>query len=403
MTGYSDFHSLGGKTMGGTFSVIRKCLLVLTLILALLVPAACASTPAPTTTPAPTATPAPSLVITSPGGGIVPQIGDVTVSVQVSNFILVEKLGQANVAGQGHVHYFVDVDAPTTPGQQAVTAAGTYAATTATSYTWHNIGGGPHKFSVELVNNDHTPLTPPVVATTTVTVLPEIGPPTMVIIAPKDGSIVPVGNVIVSIQVSNFNIVDKQGQANVSREGHIHYYLDVDAPITPGTPAIPTGGVWAHVADTSHTFDNVNAGMHTISVQLVNNDHTPLVPPVVKKITVTVQDAAAATTTPSPTTIPAPTSQNITINLVAQGMAFNINTINVSAGASVTVNFDNKDSLPHNFALYSDSSAGTAIFVGQIVTASSITYNFTAPAAPGNYFFRCDVHPTIMIGTFLVE
>lgn len=389
--------------MRGIFSVNRKWLLVLTLIIALLVPAACTSTPAPTTTPAPTPTPtpsptpAPSITITAPTGNIIPQIGDVTVSVQVSNFNLIDKLGQANVPGEGHIHYFVDVDAPTAPDKPAVTDAGTYAATSATFYTWHNIGGGPHKFSVELVNNNHTPLTPPVVAMVTVTVLPEIDPPSVVITTPEDGSTIPAGDVTVSVQVSNFNVVDKQGQANVPNEGHLHYFLDVDAPTTPGQPAIPASGVWAHVADTTYTFGNVAAGTHTISVELVNNDHTPLNPPVVAKVTITVQ---AVTPTPTPTPTP---GQNVTINLIAQNISFDKSTITVPAGASVTINFDNKDSIPHNFALYTDSSARTSIFVGQIITSTTTTYKFTAPTTPGNYFFRCDVHPTSMTGTFVVQ
>lgn len=108
----------------------------------------------------------------------------------------------------------------------------------------------------------------------------------------------------------------------------------------------------------------------------------------------------ALTPTPTPTTT---TAQSITINLTAQNMAFDKSTITVPAGASVTINFTNKDSIPHNFALYTDSSARTSIFVGQIVSATTVTYKFTAPTAPGNYFFRCDVHPTTMTGTFVVQ
>ena len=139
------------------------------------------------------------------------------------------------------------------------------------------------------------------------------------------------------------------------------------------------------------------AGNHTISVELVNNDHTPLEPPVVAKVAITVQ---AAATTPPPTT-----SQNVTINLIAQGLAFNQGTITVPAGASVTMNFDNKDTyIVHNFALYTDSSASTSIFIGQTITGpATVTYKFTAPTTPGNYFFRCDVHPTTMTGTFVVQ
>jgi plastocyanin len=86
-------------------------------------------------------------------------------------------------------------------------------------------------------------------------------------------------------------------------------------------------------------------------------------------------------------------------------MAFDQSTITVSAGAQVTINFNNKDSgIPHNFSLYTDSSASKSLFIGQTITGpKTITYTFTAPATPGNYFFRCDVHPTIMTGTFAVQ
>lgn len=95
----------------------------------------------------------------------------------------------------------------------------------------------------------------------------------------------------------------------------------------------------------------------------------------------------------------------MTIDLVAQNIAFDKSTITVPAGAQVTVNFDNKDSgIPHNLAVYTNSSATTSIFVGSIITGpKTITYTFKAPTTPGTYFFRCDVHPTLMTGNFVVQ
>ncbi|OGO07454.1 MAG: hypothetical protein A2Y92_02725 [Chloroflexi bacterium RBG_13_57_8] len=84
-------------------------------------------------------------------------------------------------------------------------------------------------------------------------------------------------------------------------------------------------------------------------------------------------------------------------------MAFDKQTITVPAGASVTMNFVNEDSVPHNFALYTDSSAATPIFVGEVIGKRSIVYSFVAPGTPGSYFFRCDVHPISMTGTFVVQ
>ncbi len=100
-----------------------------------------------------------------------------------------------------------------------------------------------------------------------------------------------------------------------------------------------------------------------------------------------------------------PTGQHVMIDLVAQNMAFDQSTITVPAGAEVMINFSNKDnSVPHNFAAYTDASAVKSIFVGQIIIGpKTVTYTFTAPTAPGEYFFRCDAHPIARTGTLVVQ
>ena len=94
----------------------------------------------------------------------------------------------------------------------------------------------------------------------------------------------------------------------------------------------------------------------------------------------------------------------IEIILSAENMAFSEARITVPAGARVRMNFENRDNgVNHNFALYQDSSAVKSYFVGQIITGpASVVYTFTAPKKWGRYFFRCDVHPTMMTGTFAV-
>jgi plastocyanin len=107
-----------------------------------------------------------------------------------------------------------------------------------------------------------------------------------------------------------------------------------------------------------------------------------------------------STTTPSTSS----TSTTVGISLVAQNMAFDKATITIPAGSFVTINFNNMDAgVPHNFALYTSSAATTSIFVGDKITGANTTsYHFTAPSTPGTYFFRCDVHPTTMTGSFIV-
>ena len=113
-----------------------------------------------------------------------------------------------------------------------------------------------------------------------------------------------------------------------------------------------------------------------------------------------------ATTSPTgvQTTSGGAGGQPTAITLVAQNVKFDKNTITVPHGAQVTVTLNNMDSgVPHNFAVYTDSSASTSIFKGQIVNGpGTMTYTFTAPSTPGTYYFRCDVHPTTMNGQFIV-
>jgi hypothetical protein len=110
--------------------------------------------------------------ITSPEDGATLEAGDIEVSVDVANFEVVDKLGQDLAAGEGHVHYYINVDEiPTTPGEPAVTDdETTYHAEATTSFTWQGVRPGEHTFGVQLVNNDHTPLEPPVTDEITVTV-----------------------------------------------------------------------------------------------------------------------------------------------------------------------------------------------------------------------------------------
>ncbi len=114
------------------------------------------------------------------------------------------------------------------------------------------------------------------------------------ILSPNATSAVSGPNVTVVVNVTNFSVVDRQGQASVAGEGHLHYYMDVSPIPTDGRePAIPnnTSAAWAHVSATNYTFMNVTPGEHTFTVQLANNDHTPVIPIVMQSVTVQVGEA----------------------------------------------------------------------------------------------------------------
>ena len=219
--------------------------------------------------------------------------------------------------------------------------------------------------------------------------------PQITIINPKEGEQIPLDNIAVLVNVTNFNLANKLGQANASGEGHIHYYIDVPVPMIVGKPATTATGTFAPTINLTFTWKDVKPGKHNLSVQLVNNDHTPLIPLVYSQANVTV-------TAPTLKTMGI---DNVVVNLVARDMKFNSSKIIVPAGANVTLNFDNQDSnIPHNVAIYTDDSGKTTIFQGKVITGPSmIAYNFVAPDTPGTYFFRCDIHPTTMTGQFIVQ
>jgi plastocyanin len=109
---------------------------------------------------------------------------------------------------------------------------------------------------------------------------------------------------------------------------------------------------------------------------------------------------AEATTAPPTPAAPGET----VIQLVAENIEFDKRALTAASGGSVTIQFDNKDAgVPHNFALYTDQSASQKIFSGDLSTGPEVvTYTFDAPA-PGTYYFRCDVHPDTMNGSFTVQ
>jgi plastocyanin len=212
--------------------------------------------------------------------------------------------------------------------------------------------------------------------------------PLIKIISPKDGSTVANGNITVELEVTNFNLANKIGQANTAGEGHIMYYFDIVPPSVPKAPATAKPNNSIASAGKTNVWNNVPAGSHSFTVQLVNNDNTPLDPPAMTGITVQVQ-----------------TSKTVNINLVAQNIAFNLTDITVPAGSQVVITFTNMDlGIPHNLDVFqAGGGAKWSIFTGHSITGvSTIVYKFTVPTVAAPYKFQCDFHPLQMYGNFIV-
>lgn len=114
--------------------------------------------------------------------------------------------------------------------------------------------------------------------------------PIVSLLAPGDGSTLPTGDVQVRIYVQNFKMVQDTGQSNKPNEGHAIYYLDVSAPLKAGAPATTAPGTFVVSAETSRSWVNVPPGQHVFTVQLVNNDNTPLLPPATVRANVAVKN-----------------------------------------------------------------------------------------------------------------
>jgi plastocyanin len=115
---------------------------------------------------------------------------------------------------------------------------------------------------------------------------------------------------------------------------------------------------------------------------------------IVAAVAAACSSSAAAPAAPSGPVADGPT-------IVAKDMKFQTSSVEVKAGSNVTIHFDNQDSAPHNLAIYTDSGAGTAISVGEVVTTAKADQ--VVPALqPGSYFFRCDVHHD-MTGTIVAK
>ena len=109
--------------------------------------------------------------------------------------------------------------------------------------------------------------------------------------------------------------------------------------------------------------------------------------------------ASATTAAPETTSAPATTAGggggDNEFKLTASGTAWDTTSLDMTAGAEVSVEVTNQDSIEHNFT-FAEAKADQDVEGGEDATAT-----FTAPAA-GSYEFFCKYHPQAMRGTVTV-
>jgi cytochrome c oxidase subunit 2 len=115
-----------------------------------------------------------------------------------------------------------------------------------------------------------------------------------------------------------------------------------------------------------------------------------------------------ATPTPAPTTSgepgasPAP-GESVTLEISAQDIAYDTDTLEVPADTPFQIEFANNDAgIPHNVAIHEGTPTGPEVWVGEIFNGVE-TRVYDVPALPaGTYGFVCSVHPN-MTGTLTVR
>jgi plastocyanin len=94
-----------------------------------------------------------------------------------------------------------------------------------------------------------------------------------------------------------------------------------------------------------------------------------------------------------------PSSVEADVTVTSVDMAFDPGTVSVPAGEPFTMALVNRDTMPHNIAIYTDSSRSEKLFEGEMVTNGTLVYDIPALDA-GEYFFDCSLHPN-MTGTLV--
>ena len=96
------------------------------------------------------------------------------------------------------------------------------------------------------------------------------------------------------------------------------------------------------------------------------------------------------------------------LHVIARNTRFDPTCLAITPDTKFKIVFENHDpGVPHTISIYtvdpSQSTDATLLFEGDRVQGPAIT-TYEVPGLPaGNHFFRCEVHPTLMFGRFIVE
>ena len=91
------------------------------------------------------------------------------------------------------------------------------------------------------------------------------------------------------------------------------------------------------------------------------------------------------------------------LSIVASGTKFDKDCLAAPANQAVTISYENKDTIGHNLVLLK-SHTSTDVLARADVFTGPRTVTLNVPGQPaGTYAFHCEVHPRVMMGTFVVK
>jgi plastocyanin len=91
-----------------------------------------------------------------------------------------------------------------------------------------------------------------------------------------------------------------------------------------------------------------------------------------------------------------------TLAISANDLKFDKTCLAAPPDESLTINFDNKEALPHNVAIRNKQGDGD-LFTGEIISGPRVITYKVRGLERGIYRFWCTIHPSQMQGTFVVE
>ena len=248
----------------------------------------------------------PSIAVISPGNGDTVSTTDIPVRVQVSNYTLsASDVGMPDKDGEGHIHVMLD-------GMNMGVLFNFYTSPTFT-LPGQGMKPGQHTLTFDLASNTHEDMEDtvtnvtvnyqPLTAQPAPQASPSTGAPEVSIVWPPDGATV---GPLFTLQVAKKNFapsLELEGKPNLAGYGHYHVFVDMPMmDMTGGGGGQDMGGMMSMAGMIAMVGnDNVpvdlrawSNGQHTITVEPVQNDHTPIQGAKEAMITITLQGAAQA-------------------------------------------------------------------------------------------------------------